>query len=199
MAHPKRETHALEVALAFPGSVIVWEEGRGMADTGGRALAAGLTMGATHHLVVQDDVIVSDGCAALLERLCRDLCVCLYFGQCPPTRRWCATAAERETAWVWHDQLVWGPAVLQPVDRLEAVLDHYGRLSTRSYDGRLTSYWRGHGGCLYTVPSLVDHAGLPSLVGHRNGRHAACYGSGVGVNWESEPVTVGRDRQRQPR
>jgi len=97
--------------------------------------------------------------------------------------------------------LYWGPAVIAPVYTIEEMLDWAEDYSMRNrpprsnYDYAIGAFyhyemrWR----CWYTAPSLVDHAGLPSLVGHDSGpvRKAHNFlgedGDALSVDWTRTP------------
>ena len=195
MAHPKRRAWA-EGLAEIMGCPVVWDEGKGMWDTGRRALLAGVAAGGTHHLVLQDDTIPSDGLAGLLETLRRPGPTSLYAGASQHTTPAVAACVARGVPWFRYAGLVWGPAVMQPVEHLEPLVAHGDIISSRSYDQRLTAYWRRRKvACWYTVPSLVEHrhGGNPSLKGGPDGRRAITFGSGVGVDWDIEAVVADKD------
>src|SRR5690606_13738395 len=110
MAHPKRKEWAEDLAdqLDCP---IIWDEKNVMWDTGRRALLAGLDMGGTHHLVIQDDCILSDGLLEVLPELTRPGPVSLYAGRNGNGRKAMTMARNARTQWFRYIGLVWGPAV----------------------------------------------------------------------------------------
>src|SRR5690606_36815575 len=89
-------------------------------------------------------------------------------------RRKLRAAATRGESWIHTGSLYWGPAIIAPVYTIEAMLDWsetYVGVNEPSWSNdyhavrafyKLEMGWR----CWYTVPSLVYHRGLPSLVGH---------------------------------
>lgn len=195
MAHPKRRAWAEQLAgeLDCP---IVWDEQNVMWDTGRRALLAGLGMGGTHHLVIQDDCVLSDGLTSVLADVVKDGPVCLYAGNNRTARLGMELARKHGRAWWRYNDLVWGPAILQPVNHLQAVVEFGDRVRIRSYDQRLTAYWkRQKNPCWYTAPSLVNHrkGDNPSLKGGPDTRDACWFGTGVGVDWATEPVMLDKD------
>lgn len=195
MAHPKRKEWAEDLAdqLDCP---IIWDEKNVMWDTGRRALLAGIDMGGTHHLVIQDDCILSEGLLEVLPELTRPGPVSLYAGRNGNGRKAMTMARNAGTQWFRYIGLVWGPAVMQPVEHLGPLVEYGDRTRIRSYDQRLTAYWRRKNiACWYTAPSLVNHrcGDNPSLKGGNDAREAEWFGSGVGLDWSAEPLIVDRD------
>lgn len=142
-------------------------------------------------LILQDDVIAASDLLAGLEHALAffpgaasatpEFLVSAYTGTGRPdqknVRRALSVADLRGDAWIRTRSLNWGPAICVPrwtvPDMLEAV-DHHVR--THSAPRSNTDYaigvyyrdvmkWATH----YTVPSLIEHRSLPSLVGHDKG------------------------------
>jgi hypothetical protein len=190
MAHPWREGWARALAREMDAPV-VWDEGRGIWDTGRRALLRGLEMGADHHLVLQDDVILSPGLGDLLPQLARPGVVCLYMGNNTYARRAMGLARHYGVSWFRYGEVVYGPAVMMPADHIAPAVEHGDGNPIRSYDTRLRDYYRAVKVLpYYTAPSLVDHrvGNNPSIKGNRDNRHATWFGSGEGVDWSGEAL-----------
>ena len=166
-------------------------------------------------LILQDDILVAREALAALEEALdlfpRDdlgraqFCVSAYTGTGRPNqgsvRRALALADRRDESWIKTRSLMWGPAICLPrwvvPDMLEAV-DAHIRSHTPPHsntDYAIGVYVRDVLGwaTYYTVPSLVEHRGLPSLVGHDRGpvRKAHRYLGGgcsaLEVNWGKLP------------
>jgi hypothetical protein len=170
---------------------IIWDRGVGIWDTGRRALLAGIEMGATHHLVLQDDVILSEGLSELLPLLTRPGCVCLYAGNQVAAKRAMALARHHGYSWFRYGDVVYGPAVMVPVSDLQPLVAYGDASSIRSYDTRIRDYYRHLGQpAWYTAPSLVEHrhGNNPSIKGNRDDRHSSWFGSGQGIDWSGEAL-----------
>jgi hypothetical protein len=164
MAHEKRrEWVPLLQEKLGQECPVAWERGYGRWDTGRRAWELRDPQ-ATHHLVLQDDVILS---RELLPALLKILEVVpeepiSLFAR--TARRWdplirhCQRFSN-QTRWLVLKRLNWGPAILLPVSDIEPMLawveEH---CHMPHYDVRL-AYWYLHQGrpVWYTMPSLVDH------------------------------------------
>ena len=166
-------------------------------------------------LVLQDDILVAREALAALEEALdlfpRDergraqFCVSAYTGTGRPdqknVRRALALADHRGESWIRTRSLNWGPAICLPrwvvPGMLEAV-DAHIHSHTPPYSN--TDYaigvyvrdvlgWATH----YTVPSLVEHRGLPSLVGHDKGQRRRAHRylgggrSALEVDWGRVP------------
>lgn len=222
MAHPRRAelVDGLLERLDRPAEV-AWDE-RGVEwDTGRRAWLAH-DPDATHHLVVQDDAVVcADLCAGLEAALAHqpDALVGLYVGRVRPyasrIERAVAQADEwhRSVSWLGMPKLLWGVAVAMPVDAIRDAVKATDRLHPRvaEYD-RLLSVWALRRGMRirYTWPSLVDHAPVPSLLGHGPGlghgdgrvahRFAGTDTSALALDWAGGTLVVEqRARTQFPR
>lgn len=204
MAHPKRKRFVDELVPTLDREPeVVWDRNNDRWDTGRRSLLA-YDRAATHHLVVQDDAIVSRDLVAATERaaaVAGERPMALYIGRGRPYRGLVSQAnlgAERAGAtWIEMHGPWWGVAIVLPTVHIpEVVKWGDGRPDVANYDKRI-SRWYGQEGirCWYTVPSLVDHrrvAENPSLIPGRSGnRYAHTFigqdRSGLEVEWQSEP------------
>lgn len=197
MHHPKR-------AEDLPGLLALLEDGRhrvrvlvdrgrGLWDTASRAWDS-WPVGATHHLVLQDDILP---CRDFLQGVERALSVV-------PTEIvsfYCARAAqriavERGISWCTSRTISSALAVAMPVHDVAHWLSWCRTWVKESYphdDARLSLWALHHGRTIYfTCPSLVEHIGFDrSLMGHRSPagkpRLAAVYigsqASALGIDW----------------
>ena len=187
MAHPKRERWATALSRELDAP-IVWDASNNVWDTGRRALLA-FDPKATHHLVVQDDSLPASDLVHKATNAARyDAPIAFYMG----ARRegWVAKGIETVgTGLLSHAGPIWGPAILNPTERIPALVEFCDRLNVRQYDRRQMDYWRSVGiECLYSVPSLVDHrpvAENPSLAdAKRTGnRHAEWFHPTIEPDW----------------
>jgi len=174
MAHPKRKAQVRHVLECLGEHVpVVWDRKNDRWDTGKRSMLA-YNPDCTHHLVIQDDVLVCrDLLAGVREALLyvpEDVPVSLYMGTFRPQRVHIAAAAEQATqmraSWVTLESLYWGPGVVVPTPLIRPTIDYSDMLTKiPNYDRRMSAYWEGIGRrTWYTWPSLLDHADGPSLV-----------------------------------
>lgn len=216
MAHPIRKESAERIQERLGGDVpIVYDQNlKPSADkaqrwaTGRRAWEAA-DPSADFHMVIQDDVLVAENVLPSLERALDELgpdgVVSAYTGTGRPDQlnvmKRLRVARKQGHSWIWTPMLYWGPAVIAPVYTIEEMLDWAEDYSMRNrpprsnYDYAIGAFyhyemrWR----CWYTAPSLVDHAGLPSLVGHDSGpvRKAHNFlgedGDALSVDWTRTP------------
>lgn len=211
MAHPVRTEAAEQVqaALDRPVEIVYDTEPEPSRDprrrwaTGRRAWEAH-DPGADWHLVLQDDIEVSADLLAGLEQALDVLgpegLVSAYTGTGRPdqrnVRRALAVADREGHAWMCTRSLNWGPAILLPAETIPDMLRwcSHSSKSRANYDYRIGVWardrmrWR----TWYTVPSLVEHRGLPSLVGHDIGpvrrAHRFHRGSALDIDWSRTPA-----------
>lgn len=165
-------------------------------------------------MVVQDDVLVATDLLAGLEQALDlfpeeddqpEFLISAYNGtnngHRPHIRRACSLAQRRGETWFATRSLNWGPAVLVPAwtipNMLDAVDEHIRskRPPYSNTDYAIGVYYRDVLGWAthYTIPSLVEHAGLPSLVGHDVGPPRKAYrfigedASALSVPWNRIP------------
>lgn len=171
MAHPDRETHALNLAAQL-GAYVVWDdEAQGENATGDRAWTCRDVL-CDWVVVLQDDAIpVPNLRQHLSEGLAKAprTCVGLYVGTSyPRPSRNVAQAIQRArdegASWLEHDDLLWGVGVAVPTEHIEPMLA-FVRDSNLPYDRRIGAYFRSVGlPVRYAFPSLVDHRDGPSLL-----------------------------------
>lgn len=204
MAHPSREQWIPYLEDRLPGAEVVWDERNDRWHTGRRALLAH-DPEATHHMVIQDDSILCNhllpGCRKLIKHS-GDRPVALYMGKTAPYyRRRALQAQEEGTPWFSAEGPRWGPGIIIPVAHIKALVDWGDKcLRTEAYDGKITHYYRKRKmGCLYTVPSLVNHRPVeenPSLVEGRYADRQAFVWEGTSaaaIDWSITPQL--RDRK----
>lgn len=170
MAHPKRRSRAYRLAAKLDAE-IVWDRGEGLWDTAKRAWLTAQPNEHGYLTVIQDDAIPSEGFRDNLDRILAHTYphpVSWYFGTGRPkpevTRSLAAQAVEQEVSWIEGPGPWWGVAVSIHTDHIPGLLAM--RTKTKSDDGRYTLHFSILDiPCLYTWPSLVDHAQIPSLAG----------------------------------
>lgn len=202
MAHPKRADLVPDV-LAHLGDVpVVWDRHDNRWDTGRRALLA-YDPQASHHLVVQDDaVLCRDFVAGAREAISHtpgDSPVCFYLGACRPRKNAVKLAVRQAHAkrmsWTLMSGPLWGQAIATPTSAIDEMVAWCDDLDIDNYDTRQTHWWRMKERlCWYTVPSLVDHRGVESLVPGRTvaGRFAHDFigadESALSIDWTRRPA-----------
>ena len=214
MAHPVRQESAEQVqaALDRPTPIIYDENPTPSADklqrwAVGRRCWEAHDPAADWHLVLQDDVLISQNLLAGLERALGELgpegLVSAYTGTGRPdqsnVRRAIAHADRNGHSWMSTRSLNWGPAIILPTfvipDMLDWCEDHIRRNKPprSNYDYALGVYARDELGyrTWYTVPSLVEHRDLPSLVGHDTGPKRVAHrfhdGDALEIDWTRAP------------
>lgn len=217
MAHAKRAAMVDElVSWLDREPVVVWDEVNDRHDTGIRALEA-FDPAATHHLVVQDDVVPCRDLVASAERALgvvpEGVPVSLYVGRVQPFPRpvEAAIRGAGDASWVVMAGPYWGPAVIVPTSVIAALSEWWRSpdgSQWQNYDRRIQRFFMtiGVSDCWYSWPSLVEHRGDDSLLsGRKVVRNAHRFiGSGVSgldVDWSRGVARVGNgerlDRRRQ--
>jgi hypothetical protein len=182
MAHPSRREQVGRLLKRLDGDipvVVVWDRKNDRWDTGKRSMLA-YNPDCTHHLVIQDDVLVCNdllaGVKQALENVPDDAPLCLYIGTRRPKEHLVArTAAQAESvkaSFVTMKTLNWGPGICVPTRMIPQMIEYSDKLTDiQNYDRRLSRFWQlGVGTRVwYTWPSLVDHDDGPSLVPGRLG------------------------------
>lgn len=210
MAHPVRKDHAerLQATLDRPVEIIYDENPVPSADprqrweTGKRAWKA-YDPDADWHMVIQDDALP---CGEFLAGVEEALSVLgprgLFSAYTGAPRRdqghvhkaWNRALREGHS-WMTTRSLCWGAAIAAPTNTIDAMLawcSHPVR-AEQNYDMRIGRFYRDtlKWRAWYPVPSLVDHADVPSLVGHGQGRtsRVAHEGSALDIDWSITPRT----------
>jgi hypothetical protein len=203
MAHPRRGVWAEQLAADLDCQ-IVWDRHNELWDTARRAWLS-FDPQATHHVVVQDDAVLS---ADLLDGLrlvaanAGNRPVGLYFGGTRPriqeTAHRLAEARQAGEAFCEMDGPLWAVAVMIPTGQIGAMVAYGDRKpNIPADDSKMSRFFKSLGvGCWYTVPSLVDHRweDNPSLVGEQATvpRRAQwfCNGSALDVDWSRWPAAA---------
>jgi hypothetical protein len=196
MAHPKRKAWAEELAEQL-GCEITWDQKNDRHDTGYRAIKAH-DVNATHHCVIQDDVILSDNFMELLRGACMyapgNAPIGLYYGGkgAKNSAHFKAgkEAEEANASWIVRKGPIWGPGIVYPVASIKELAWYFKVSTVENYDRRVMKYYQSAGiDCWYTNPSLVDHKqeNNPSLCNHDRGnrvaRNFASPQTGLEVDW----------------
>jgi hypothetical protein len=202
MAHPKREARAVALAEQL-GAGIVWDRGRGLWDTARRAW---LEQDGEWHTVIQDDAIPSEGFAENIDRILVHAYphpVSWYYGTLRPKADFTeptAAQADREGAsWIEAPGPWWAVAVSVHSSLVEEMVDQCDKSRLKADDARYTAHFRRLGlTCLYTWPSLIDHADLPSIAGpgQRGIRKAYKFGEAGKFNPEGPRLVASPQRRR---
>ncbi len=182
MAHPKREKWAEELAVQIPAT-ITWDQKNDRHDTGYRAIEA-YDADATHHCVVQDDVILCDDFKKNVKSACSyadsKAPIGLYYGgkgKVSSAHVKAALEADRFNAsWIVRKGPIWGPSIVYPTSTIPGLLKYFKNSVVENYDRRVMMYYQKQNTkCWYTYPSLVDHRqeDNPSLCGHDRGNRVA--------------------------
>ena len=213
MAHPSRRAMVDELLeqLDRPAEV-VWDRVNDRHDTGLRCLEA-FDAQASHHLVIQDDVVpcrdLVAGTEQALEAVPAGCPLSLYVGRVRPFARAVerAVATAEGASFITMKGAYWGPALVFPTDTLPELIDWFSASAVTNYDRRCSRFYEAcKVRCWYTWPSLVEHRGDESLV-WKNTIHRRAYrahtGSGLDVDWSGDVIhmrgTAQLDRQRQRR
>lgn len=164
MAHRKRAAAAETLAAELGGCPIVWDEVGQVAETCHRALKA-YDPQATHHLIVQDDAILSRDVAAAAELASKacgpEMPFSLYTGWTRPrvpvgdlVRR----ALPKGYPWVESRGPIWGVAIAHPVALLPTLLSWYPQFAIKQDDSRLAKCYGIMGVAhRFLTTSIVDH------------------------------------------
>jgi hypothetical protein len=185
MAHPDREDAVRRILGQLDVDVcpVVWDCGRDRWDTGRRAMLS-YDLTATHHAVIQDDVLVCRDLVAGLERAVakadRGAPLCGYIGRLRPEKDTVLSAVTQArkvgASFITMHTLNWGPVVVMPIPDILPMIAHCDTLAEiANYDRRMSRYWelQRHVRIWYTFPCVVDHADGPSLVPKRVGTDRA--------------------------
>jgi hypothetical protein len=175
MAHKKRKEWAEQIA-AEVGCEIVWDKYDDRHETGLRAIRA-YNKDASHHCVIQDDVILAPNFRQNILDLVQypeERCpIGLYYGSKGSAQSAHASAydlAKRyKASWLVRKGPIWGPGIIYPTATITNLILHYRTSAVQNYDRRVMRYYQHEDkDCWYTIPSMVDHRveNNPSLSDH---------------------------------
>lgn len=155
-------------------------------------------------LVLQDDAVVCRDLVGGLERALQhvpaEAVVCLFLGN----QRYLRTTGisqTRDEPWVVMSAVTSGVGILVPTWTIDGMLT-WCEQDRNPYDARIGRYYETVLGwpTYYPLPSLVDHAVVPSLVGHPEGRRAYRFigeqSSALDVDWSRGVFHAGRIVQK---
>lgn len=208
MAHPERRERAEQLAECV-GAPIFWDlEGpaSGNSDRVWRTARGAWELhdpSADYHLVLQDDAIVSADLLPGVERMLGDFAptlrplVSLYFGtggsSTSRADRTAALARQQNASWIRSDRLFWGVAIMLPTNRIREMITYANQRVGVPDDMRIAGWAKfSRTEVWYPLPSLVDHALVPSLTKHRaRDRHAHWFhpGSSLTLPWDGPVLT----------
>jgi hypothetical protein len=192
MAHPARERAAGQLRDRYPelGARIVYDpdpDGPRSTLRTARLAWGAIAPGASHHLVLQDDVALCDDFPAQLARAVAtmpDRPLFLYTDWGTPCSQLLRLAALRGASWAEAiDPYVPAQAVLLPAGVARRLVDYVdGHPELEPDDAMaLRLFLEHHDLTAYVcVPNLVQHAGLPSLLSHdvmMGERRSVCFGN----------------------
>ena len=214
MAHPSRAGWAQELASQL-GCDIVWDERSSVWDTARRAWLA-YDPDATHHIVIQDDAVLSKDFRAAARNAAHyagNRPVSFYLGGVRPrlshSTKQLAAARSAGRSWVDMRGPQWAVAVMLPTADIEPMVDYGNRHPHLTDDDAIMEmfYHRQRRRCWYTVPSLVDHRAddNPTLIADRKlpdvPRQALWFigadRSGLDVDWSRTPPEPAPPRSRR--
>lgn len=210
MAHPAREHYIPDLMEALGEDLpVVWDEGWNDRHITGRKAMQAYDPDATHHLVIQDDVIVSRDLLKAVSMMIEhsgEHPIGLYCGKVRPNHNAIPVLMARAKVggypWFAYEGPWWGPGIVMPTVNIDACMERYQILGEEGVDGydRRISRWHGEQGieCWYACPSLLDHRtvedhGNQSLVFNRTGRYRGAYWfigsdrSGADTDWSVLP------------
>jgi hypothetical protein len=188
MSHPRRNHEANLLAQRLEGARVVCDPEPGDEPTPLKtALHAwrAVEPGATHHLVVQDDIDLSDGFLRRVRagvRLFPDSAIAFYCNWNSANGAAVRLAAAAGATWAEETGAEYFPtlAMVLPSRHIDAYLEFAMPFAGlwRDDDEVAREFLVGRGiGAVLSVPSLVQHGQLPSLAGNaaHGVRRAACY------------------------
>ncbi|MBP2702778.1 hypothetical protein JOL79_03045 [Microbispora sp. RL4-1S] len=166
--------------------------------TAKRAWAA-VAPGATHHLVLQDDVTLTPGFAGLLNGAVAQRprhAIALYSNWNSPQNSYhVRRAAAAGSPWAPLSPAEWTPTqgLVLPADQARELAEFLAPIpdAIRDDDEMVALFCAERGiRPLATVPHLVDHADEPTLAGHAGSFHATVYADGQALppgHWTAGP------------
>jgi hypothetical protein len=193
MAHPRRATLVDRLTSVIEAEV-VWDRKNDRRDTGRRAWLAH-DPGATHHLVLQDDAIVSPNLLGALEGLQTEQPVSLFYCRTGPAFLPISLigrlADEGQYSGIDLGVLYSGVAVMLPTEDVPDMISYTQRLPHKAYDIPIWRYYQYRGlDFRYTWPSLADHREMSesrSIVSRHDHPGRVAWRYGTEVDW-SLPV-----------
>ena len=202
MAHPSRKEWVDTLLDGLPPSTQpIWDRYGDRWDTGRRALLSYDPL-CTHHLVLQDDVLIAkDLCPGIEKALSLLSCnvpLVLYAGNGPTFRGQVAGLDLDSISWWVMPTVIWGPAIVVPTSHVPAIVEFGDKLNDVNYDTRIGLWYEARQcECWYPFPSWVEHRDEGSLIGHRKGRkalrfigqensclHAELQGKIIDIGWQ---------------
>lgn len=204
MAHPKRADFVKEIQndLGFKAHV-EWDRGISLWDTARRSWLS-YNPKATHHLVLQDDVIISKDLIKTLEKALEyipediiSICTIKYRFNKIELQQY-TDHYNKKFPWYTHSGILSGPAIIVPVAYIEDMIKYCDTLITPHDDLRIKTYCNLHGIPIrHSVPSLVEHKSTeenPSLLRNhddkkRGNRQTVIFigreNSGLNLDWKN--------------
>ena len=188
-----------QLLAQWPHADVVEDRRReGAWPTARRAWERLAATGSTHALLLQDDAIPCDD-MALQVLAARDAIPEGLLSFYTRRARFVATAREADSSWYWSPDGAYGLALLMPREWIHSMLAWGDREIEPSYphDDNRVSLWARSSGCgvFVSCPSLVTHADLPSLLGHR-------WAHTPGLEWRGHdraPIDWSRGASSPPR
>lgn len=159
----ERTLRALNVRVP----VLYDDEGLGCWNNASRAFKA-IQSGATHHVVMQDDIILCKNFVPTVTHLCelRPNSIMSLFSMRKSTRE----AVERDIRWVEAKYGVWGQAIVMPVSlipRMFRWVEQHVSSDWYSEDARISLWMEHHKIPGYVpAPNIVEHVDGKSMLGH---------------------------------
>jgi hypothetical protein len=206
MTHPAREDRAAKLAESLPelNPAIVVDEGEPGRGNLANALRAWAAVGedATHHLVLQDDVVPCDGFTALVHRAvaARPADAISLFCEWGSRSATLARAAARR-GWAWARAVdMYTPSQGLVLPRETALAFAAVEDTGGADDHALVDYLRGNGiANVVTVPNLLEHDDRLSLTanGFQGPRLSVCTAP-AGADPDFETPVAGTGLTRLP-
>lgn len=201
MAHPSRKEWVEEIKTKMNEDIHVeWDRKISLWDTARRAWLS-FDPTATHHLVLQDDIIPSKNLRAAVEKAIEytpDLPFCLFIYEdyfINNQKKKYDEAYHSNGAWLRTKLTVLAPAIVMPTKYIqEMVLFGDKQKHLPADDTKIAAFFNKKNlDILITVPSLVEHRGSISLVGSKKDNRVAYIfigedNSGENLNWDSIPT-----------
>ena len=98
-------------------------------------------------------------------------------------------ARQSGASYLKHNKVLWGPAVAMRTDMIDDMLNWVSG-SNWPYDERFSQWMTSRRiSAYYTMPSLVDHTDVESLLG-RGGVPRKAYWFGEPTEWNSDVITI---------